>query len=315
MIFFISYCKLNNDDIYNIPPIKDNILDCNYLKIKNNEKNNKLKKCSLTNNKYLIKTFPSIKYILKTIIDKKLIINAGKIQQNIDKNQTEINNRISDKTSDNMTNELKHTLNDSYKLILSETVNDFASYLTENDINTKQHDVKNLTNAYVNILKELKERNAEYALIKKYNICRENPIKKFCRVKNVLSCLKLCNNFDECRFVSHNNKNKTCKIYNKCNLERNYKYNTYIKRSLLRNEGYNIYNRFLLSRNPPIPNRPFYIDIILVIISICFIISVTSIGARFIIILLKFVYCFIYDDYCYYPHELLSFNDPLQKYI
>lgn len=308
----VSYCKLNNDKI---APIKNEILNCNYLKLKNNKKNDKLKKCSLINDKYLIKKIPSINKILKDIIDKKIIISAGKIEENIEKNQKEIDDRISNKEVNSMTKELQHTLSDSYKLILSETVNDFSSYLKDNNINKKTDDIDNLTNSYINILKEIKERNNEYKLIKKFNICKDNPIKKYCPVKNVLSCQKLCNNLDECRFISYSNKNKKCNLYDKCSLKRNNNYETYIKSSLLRDQGYNWVNRLLLSKYPKIKKRPFYIDVILMFFSVCFIISLTSIVARFIIIFIKLIYCFIYNDTCYYPYEIFSNNDPVNKYI
>ena len=83
----------------------------------------------------------------------------------------------------------------------------------------------------------------------------------------------------------------------------------------MRSDGYNWVNRFLLSRNSPIPNRPVWIDVILFIASIIFIISLTSIGARLFIIIFKFIYCLFNSDKCYYPTELLFLNENTNKYI
>ena len=311
----VSYCKLDNDDLKNTPPVDDTNINCNFLKNIHGKTNIKLDKCSMSTNNYLIKEIPSIKKIIMNLINKKLIINAGKIDKNLNINQENINNKIQDPTISELTNELQHTLDDSYKIILSETVNDFSSYLTDNNINNKTHDIKNVSNAYKNLLLDIRERNAEYGLVKKYKMCNDIPIKTYCPVKNLLSCQKLCNNNFDCRFISYNEKNNKCKLFNKCTLKTQYKYNTFIRKSLLRNDGYSWINRFFLSRNSPIGNRPFWVDVLFFIASIILIISLTNIGSRLIIIVIKFIYCLFYSDKCYYPIEILYLNENKNKYI
>ena len=51
----ISYCKLNNDDPKNTPPIDTTNINCNFLKTTSNKNINKLDKCVLSKNNYLIK--------------------------------------------------------------------------------------------------------------------------------------------------------------------------------------------------------------------------------------------------------------------
>ena len=311
----ISYCKLNNDNPKNIPPIDDTDINCTFLKNISNKNNNKLDKCIISKNNYIIKEIPHIKKIIMNLLEKKNIINAGKIDINLTKHINNINNTIKNSVIADLTNELKYTLDDSYKLILSETVNDFSSYLIETNINSKTHNIKDLSNAYKNILLDIKERSDEYKLVKKYNICRDIPIKTYCPIKNLLSCQKICNNDDNCRFISYNQKNKRCRLFNKCNPKTSYNYITFVKKSLLRNDGYSWINRFYLLRNSPISQKPLWIDILLFIAIIIFIISLISIGSRLFITIYKFIYCFYYSDMCYFPTELLTLNENNNKYI
>ncbi len=311
----ISYCKLNNDDIANTVPINEYDINCNFLKNIDNKNNKKLEKCSYSKKNYLITEIPSIKKIIINLLNKKYIMNAGKIKENLEIKQNNIDKKLQDSSISELTNELNHTLDDSYKLILSDTVNDFSNYLNDQNISTKTHDVKKISKAYKELLLDIKERNSEYKLIKKYNICNNAPIKTYCPVKNLLNCQKLCNNNDNCRFISYNSKNNKCKLFNKCIPTSNYKYNTFVKKSLLRNEGYNWINRFLLSRNLPIPERPLWVDVLFFIASIIFVISLASIGARLFIIVFKFIYCLIWSDACYYPTEILTLNENKNIYI
>ncbi len=311
----ISYCKLNNDDIANTVPINEHNINCNFLKNIDNKNNTKLDKCSYSKKNYLITEIPSVKKIIINLLKKKSIINAGKVKKNFEKKQRNIDKKLDDPSISQLTNELNHTLDDSYKLILSDTVNGFSNYLTDQNVSTKTHDVKKVSKAYKNLLLDIKERSSEYKLIKKYNICKNTPIKSYCPVKNLLNCQKLCNNNDDCRFISYNSKNNKCKLFNKCVPKSNYKYTTFVKKSLLRNDGYNWINRFLLSRNVPIPQRPFWVDVLFFIASIIFIISLTSIGSRLFIIVFKFVYCFIWSDTCYYPTEIITLNENKDIYI
>lgn len=313
-----SYCKLNNDNIRNIPPIDTTNIECNFLKTisnKNTKTINKLNNCVISKNNSLIKKIPSIKKIIIDLANKKLIMNAGKINKNLNNNKNNIEKKLNDPNISGLTNELQHTLDESYKIILSETINDFSNYLNENNINSKTKDAKEVIKAYKKILLEIKELSDEYKLLKKYTVCKNTPIKVYCPVKNLLSCQKLCNNNDNCRFISYNRKNNKCKLFNKCIPTTKYKYSTFVKKSLLRTDGYSWINRFFLSRNTPIKNRPFYIDVIFLISLIIFTVSLTSIGARLFIIVFKFIYCFFYSDKCYFPTELLFLNENNNKYI
>jgi len=305
-------CKLNNNIIH---PIHEHILDCNSIKLKENNGLKHLKKCSILNHKYLIKPIPSQKKIIKNMIEKKLLITAGKIENKLNESENEINKRIENKEIKNKTSELKSIVDDSYKVILADTVNEFSSYLKENNINDKTHDVENLRRAYWNILEEIKEKNAEYKIIKEFQICKDEPVRTYCKVKNLISCQNICNDNHECRFVSYSNKNKICKLYDKCLLKQNHNYDTYIKRSNLRDKGYNIWNKILLSRNPIIPSRPFIYEVILVFFNIIIIIASVSILSRMIIAVIKFIYCFIYPEICEAPTEVIFGNDSNEKYI
>lgn len=311
----ISYCKLNSDDISNTPPINQHNINCNFLKNVTNKTNTKLDKCSYSKKNFLIAKMPTIKKIIINLLKKKSIINAGKIEKNLIKTQDNIDKKIQDPSISELTNELKYTLDDSYKLVLSDTVNGFSNYLNDKDINKKTHDVKKVTKAYKKLLLDIKEKSSQYKLIKKYNICNNTPIKTYCPVTDILSCQKLCNNNEDCRFISYSSKNKKCKLFNRCTPKSNYRYTTFVKKSLLRNDGYNWINRFLLSRNMPIPQRPFWVDVLLFISSVIFIISLTSIVSRLFIIVFKFVYCFVWSDSCYYPTEILTLNENKNKYI
>ena len=313
-----DFCKLDTDNVNLLYPIDDTNIECNFLKIQKNKKKNKLDKldkCVLTDKHILLKKIPNIKYIIKKLINKKQIKNAGKIEENFKKNQTNILNRIPNPKISDLTSELKSTLDESYNLVLADVVNDFSTYISDNNISSKTHDVMKLNNAYIKVLYDIKEKASEYGLVKKYSICNNKPIKRYCPIKNLLSCQTLCNNSDDCRFVSYNYKNNICKLFDNCNIKTNYKYSTFLKKSLLRNQGYNWYNRFLLQRNPAIPSRPFYIDIILFCAGVIFVRSLTSIIGRFIVIFLKFFYCVFGNETCYYPTEILYLNESKYKYI
>ena len=173
----MNYCKLNNDNLYSVPPINDTILKCHTMQFKDNKINNKLNECKLKNTPNLLHKLPSTKTILKKLVNRRIELNAGKINNELNKNQIEINKRLKNDEINNITRDLTNTLDDSYKLVLAERVNNFNKYLIENDIDTQTENITEFKNQYIKMLKDINEKSKEFKLLKNYSICKSILLK------------------------------------------------------------------------------------------------------------------------------------------
>ena len=236
------------------------------------------------------------------------------MEKNLKNKSNEINKNIGNSQTKILTEFLINILDENHKLLLNTELNDFSNYLKKTSITKKKEDIKNLRYDYVYLLNNIKNKYLQYKLIDYNKICNNQTLKNYENIKNISECKNLCNNDLNCKYISYNNVNNNCKLYKKFKLKKSSNYNSYVKKSLLRNDGYNIINRYLMLKNRPIKDKPYYINVLYFISSIIIIICIVNILGRIIITFLKFILCNYYDT-CYYPTEILYFSDPLNKYI
>lgn len=282
---------------------------CKYINFKDNQYNEKLQKCS-TNNKasFLLNKLPNLVQIFKNLVHKNNTIKAGNQQKKIDDAKQVIDSKIGDESTRNAVNKLEKTLPPEYQVVLAESLDNFSKL--DKDSLTKDN--------YIELLRDLYEKNKEYKLIGKYKMCEGVKLTNICNVENVVQCQKKCNEIYDCAHLSYDNRKKVCKIYNTCNkLKDSFDHTSYSKMSLLRNNGYNIYNSILIHKNMPIQEIPTFIRLLTFVCGIIMIVSLSMIIFKIIKSFIKLFLCMYYDT-CYSPTELLnllSSEGPSKKYI
>ena len=300
-------CNVNRD-LENSWKVKD-IKKCNYMQFTNNKYNNKLKTCAIDNKmKTLLNNIPSIPQIFTQYVKKTKLMEAGNTQQKTELAKANIQNKIGDRNTLNVTEKLEKTLEPEYKEVLNKTIQDFDK-VDEKDF-TKEN--------YMTLLKDIYEKNKEYRLLAKYKKCEGNKLTSVCNVDNIVQCQKKCNEIYDCAHVSYNRKKNICTLFNTCNRLRNsFNHNSYTKKSLLRNNGYNIFNAININKNVPIEELPWGIRLATFICGCIIILAISMIIFKIIKAFIKFGLCIYYDN-CYYPLELLNpFSDlgPEKRYI
>ena len=235
-------------------------------------------------------------------------MEAGNTQQKTELAKANIQNKIGDRNTLNVTEKMEKTLEPEYKEVLNKTIQYFDK------VDEKDYTKEN----YMTLLKDIYEKNKEYRLLAKYKKCEGNKLSSVCNVDNIVQCQKKCNEIYDCAHVSYNRKKNICTLFNTCNRLRNsYNHNSYTKKSLLRNNGYNIFNAINMNKNVPIEQLPWGIRLATFICGCIIILSVSMIIFKIIKALIKFGLCIYYDN-CYYPLELLNpFSDlgPEKRYI
>ena len=281
---------------------------CRYITFSDNKYHNKLKTCAIDNKmKTLLNSIPSIPEVFKNYVKTTTLISAGDMKEKTEKAKNNILNKFSDEETQLETERLEKTLEPEYKEILDKSIQDFD-----------KTDKKNQTKSnYLTLLKDIKEKNKEYALIGRYKKCNGNKLTNVCNIENVVDCKKKCNEIYDCAHISYDKKNKKCKLFNTCKLTSSFTHDSYSKKSLLRNNGYNLMNAINSYKNLPIPELPWGIRLGTFISGIIIILCSSMILYKIIKAFIKLFLCMYYDS-CYSPIELLNpFSDegPSERYI